>query len=99
MPQTIFFFQLCLLDPELHRISQMHNLQFNGNPPASGPSIDRCSAHLKRRLPPDYVRFLQHMNGGEGFIGKNYVVLWRVATTEGRTVIKAGVSPRSLMRQ
>lgn len=58
-------------------------LQFNGNPPASGASIDQCSAPLKRRLPPDYVRFLQRMNGGEGFIGKNYVVLWRVENLSG----------------
>jgi hypothetical protein len=54
------------------------NIQFNGNPPASSASIDQCSARLKRRLPPDYARFLQRMNGGEGFIGENYVALWRV---------------------
>lgn len=53
-------------------------MQFNGNLPASTESIDQCSARLKRRLPPDYARFLQRMNGGEGFIGENYVALWRV---------------------
>jgi len=56
----------------------MPNMQFRGNLPASRESIDQCSALLKRRLPPDYVRFLQRMNGGEGFIGENYIALWRV---------------------
>ena len=53
-------------------------MQFKGNPPASSALIDECSARLKMRLPPDYVRFLQRINGGEGFKGRNYVALWRV---------------------
>ncbi|HEY1735859.1 MAG TPA: SMI1/KNR4 family protein [Methylovirgula sp.] len=52
--------------------------EFKRNPPASGESINRCSARLKKRLPPDYVRFLQQTNGGQGFIGRIYLVLWRV---------------------
>jgi hypothetical protein len=53
-------------------------MQFNGNLPASDELIALSSARLKRRLPPDYVRFLQQMNGGEGFLSDNYVALWRV---------------------
>jgi len=27
-------------------------------------------------LPEDYLRFMEKRNGGEGFVGKNYLVLW-----------------------
>jgi hypothetical protein len=30
------------------------------------------------KLPLDYIQFLQIANGGEGFIGEEYVVLWGV---------------------
>jgi hypothetical protein len=29
------------------------------------------------RLPSDYLAFLRHANGGEGFLGENYAMLWR----------------------
>lgn len=29
-------------------------------------------------MPDEYARFLQKMNGGEGFVGNAYVILWRV---------------------
>ena len=32
---------------------------------------------LGRPLPRDYVRFLREHNGGEGFIGDNYLILWK----------------------
>lgn len=32
---------------------------------------------LGMSLPADYVQFLQEHNGGEGFIGDNYLILWR----------------------
>lgn len=34
-------------------------------------------AVLGRSLPPDYALFLSEHNGGEGFIGDNYVILWK----------------------
>jgi SMI1/KNR4 family protein SUKH-1 len=29
-------------------------------------------------LPAEYVKFLEQMNGGEGFIGENYLMAWPV---------------------
>jgi hypothetical protein len=52
---------------------------FESNPPASLESIAHCQASLGISLPSDYVQFLQHMNGGEGFIGEHYLMLWSVA--------------------
>jgi hypothetical protein len=51
---------------------------FNPNAPATARAIKRCQAGLKFTLPVDYVQFLQRVNGGEGFIGKWYVILHRV---------------------
>jgi hypothetical protein len=52
--------------------------RFKANPPASRDSIVRCQANLGFRLPDEYVRFLQQMNGGEGFIGKHYFMAWPI---------------------
>jgi hypothetical protein len=51
---------------------------FKANPPASRDAVARCEASLGFSLPPDYTQALRQMNGGEGFIGKNYLVLWSV---------------------
>ena len=34
-------------------------------------------AKLPCSLPPDYVCFLQEHNGGEGFVGENYLIVWK----------------------
>jgi hypothetical protein len=53
--------------------------RFEANPPARPALIARSQAKRNFQLPTDYVQFLQHMNGGEGFLGENaYVVLSRV---------------------
>jgi SMI1 / KNR4 family (SUKH-1) len=52
--------------------------RFQGNPPAPPASIVRCQENLHFRLPPDYARLLQRMNGGEGFIGEQYLQLWPI---------------------
>jgi SMI1 / KNR4 family (SUKH-1) len=52
--------------------------KFEGKPPASRESIDRCQAGLGIPLPADYVQFLLKMDGGEGFIGEHFVMLWSV---------------------
>src|ERR1700730_4780818 len=52
--------------------------KFEGKPPASIDLIARCQAGLRFPLPADYVQFWQQMNGGEGFIGKHYLMLWSV---------------------
>jgi hypothetical protein len=50
--------------------------KFHGGPPATIGSISRCEAQIGRKLPADYIRLMQQMNGGEGFIGQNYLMLW-----------------------
>ena len=52
--------------------------EFRGNPPASHAVITRYQADLRFRLPSDYVKFLQRMNGGQGFVGQNYLMAWRI---------------------
>jgi hypothetical protein len=52
--------------------------RFNGNPPASLESLGRCLGALDVPLPADYVQFLLQMDGGEGFIGDHFVMLWSV---------------------
>jgi hypothetical protein len=48
------------------------------NPPASQDLIGRCQQRLTVQLPTDYKRLLQQMNGGEGFIGTQYLQLWPI---------------------
>ena len=52
--------------------------EFEAKPPANPASVARCQSHLKFRPPADYIRFLEQMNGGEGFVGKNYLRAWSV---------------------
>jgi hypothetical protein len=52
--------------------------KFDANPPASCDSVGQCQSRLSFRLPADYVQFLRRMNGGEGFVGKNYLMAWPV---------------------
>jgi hypothetical protein len=44
------------------------------DPPASPDVIENISSTLKIALPDNYLDFLRQHNGGEGFIGDNYVV-------------------------
>lgn len=39
--------------------------------------IDHLSTHFGITLPEDYVAFLRKYNGGEGFVGDNYVIFWK----------------------
>jgi hypothetical protein len=53
--------------------------RFNGNLGASSSAIIAAEQALGEKLPADYVKFLQRINGGEGFVGKGaYAMLWRV---------------------
>jgi hypothetical protein len=47
------------------------------NPPAEPRLVGELSATLGVAIPSDYVNFLQQHDGGEGFIGDNYIVLWK----------------------
>jgi SMI1 / KNR4 family (SUKH-1) len=45
--------------------------------PASELLLQAAEKALNRRLPVDYRAFLLQYNGGEGFIGKHYLILWK----------------------
>ncbi len=51
---------------------------FNRNPPATDAAITSFEKTTGKRLPRDYVEFLRISNGGEGFIGNAYIILWGV---------------------
>jgi hypothetical protein len=65
-------FQLDLVTPE------KLFARFGPKSPANPASIARCQSQLKFQLPVDYVQFLEQMNGGEGFVGENYLRAWPV---------------------
>jgi hypothetical protein len=52
--------------------------RFVANPPAGREEVAKVQQALRFRLPDSYVEFLQTKNGGEGFIGKSYLALWKV---------------------
>jgi len=45
--------------------------------PADAGVVDGLSASLGIALPSDYLSFLRQHNGGEGFIGDNYIIFWK----------------------
>ena len=53
-------------------------LKLNLRPSATLAAITECESQLGAKLPEDYCVFLRLTNGGEGFIGKNYMIFWRV---------------------
>jgi cell wall assembly regulator SMI1 len=48
-----------------------------GNDGASEAEVKRAEEECKLQFPPDYRNFLVEMNGGEGFIGEHYLMLWK----------------------
>jgi hypothetical protein len=52
--------------------------RFDGNPPAGADAIRQFESESGHHLPQDYVAFLQRSDGGEGFVGNAYLMLWRV---------------------
>jgi len=52
--------------------------RFNGNPPADVAAIRQFQSESRLDLPDGYAEFFQQMNGGEGFVGNAYLILWRV---------------------
>ncbi|SRR6266487_5605684 len=53
-------------------------LKFNSKAPAGASSIRQFEMESGFRLPDDYAQFLQQTNGGEGFVGNAYLILWRI---------------------
>lgn len=52
--------------------------KLNRRPPATGEAIAAFESVNGKNLPGDYADFLKITDGGEGFIGKAYVILWGV---------------------
>ena len=52
--------------------------KFNKNPPAQGNSIRDFESESGIKLPTEYVQFLEASDGGEGFLGEAYLILWRI---------------------
>lgn len=52
--------------------------RFNPNPPAHADDIRRIQQELQFSIPDPYIAFLEHANGGEGFVGEAYLILWRL---------------------
>jgi hypothetical protein len=48
------------------------------NPGATPDMVRRIESSLGIRFPPDYFEFLTQANGGEGWVGQQYLQLWRV---------------------
>lgn len=53
--------------------------KFDGNPPVDAALIRQFESEGGFRLPEDYAQFLQQADGGEGFVGNAYAILWRVS--------------------
>jgi hypothetical protein len=50
---------------------------FIAGPPVSVESLRSAERDIGRPLPEDYKTFLLEHNGGDGFIGDKYFILWR----------------------
>lgn len=53
-------------------------VHLNLRPGASDATITGSEKQLGVEFPPEYVEYLRLTNGGEGFIGREYVILWSV---------------------
>lgn len=52
--------------------------KFNQSAPAEDAAISTFEEGASARLSDDYKQFLGRANGGEGFVGETYVILWPV---------------------
>ena len=57
---------------------QKYLRDFTFNSGAQDEVIVQAETELSFRLPPEYVSFLKLCDGGEGFIGGSYVILWKI---------------------
>jgi hypothetical protein len=51
---------------------------FSRMPGTTEQVLETAEKTLHIKLPDDYRRFVMQFNGGEGFIGKHYLILWKV---------------------
>lgn len=47
------------------------------NDPAKSEILSDLSTRVGVALPKNYIDFLRQHNGGEGFIGDNYIIFWK----------------------
>jgi len=52
---------------------------FRASPPASEEDVQTAEDGLGMQLPADHRTFLLKHDGGEGFVGKHYLILWKAA--------------------
>lgn len=52
--------------------------ELNFNTPVTQIAIDSFEKTSRIKLPLDYVSFLEQTDGAEGFVGNNYVILWKI---------------------
>jgi len=50
---------------------------FSGETPGSEQLVGGAEKDIGKPLPADHRAFLLRHNGGEGFIGKHYLILWK----------------------
>ncbi|MBJ9621825.1 SMI1/KNR4 family protein [Burkholderia multivorans] len=53
-------------------------VDWHWNKGASDQSVLELVGQVESRLPDDYLALMRRHNGGEGFIGNEYLMLWRV---------------------
>jgi hypothetical protein len=49
---------------------------FNRREGALDAQVAEAETTLGKRLPVEYIEFLRFSNGGEGFVGEHYLILW-----------------------
>lgn len=52
--------------------------KFNCNPAVDARLVRQFETEAGIFLPEDYAQFLQQTDGGEGFVGNAYLILWRI---------------------
>jgi hypothetical protein len=66
------------VDSEVKVINVERLIDGQLSPPAPSEAVnDLVAATSERSLPSDYVDFLKRHNGGEGLVGKKYLILWK----------------------
>ena len=63
-------------------IKDLERIGWNSNKEKNLNDIGIVEKQLHIAFPEDYLEFLKWSNGGEGYIGKNYVSLWKVEDLE-----------------
>ena len=59
-------------------IKNLERIGWNSNKGTNLNDIGIVEKQLHIAFPEDYLEFLKWSNGGEGYIGKNYISFWKV---------------------